>query len=125
MLWMTIWAMILVWPIWWSSVPIWLCLLIDLGILVWLALALRKNRWANRRTLSYREGGWLLNTENQELRLSLSREFYSNPWLTVLVFRTDEHRRLTQVILPDSADKDELRCLRVFLKNIPQTDVTA
>lgn len=121
-IWIIVWGFTLMGPVWLSALPAWSCVFIDLGVLVWILKALQRHWWIGERCLSYREGRWVIDSDSEQLMVELDGEFYSNRWLTVLIFRSNEAGNMVLVVLPDSADKDELRRLRSFLQNPPQAE---
>ena len=122
-LWITAWALLLLWPIWFSALPWWLCLIIDIGVLIWMVVTLRKHQWHPEKSLSYGEGVWILKQGggDKEERLTIIGEFYLSQWLIVLNCKNLTGKRVDLILLPDSTDKDSLRRLRVLLKQMPKS----
>ena len=118
--WIVGFGVLLLWPIWFSRLPWWLCLCADTVVLVWLLLSLRRHCFQGDRHLSFREGGWQLQQNGSQLGLTLIGEIYSNAWLTVVKFRKQTGGSLVFIIAPDSASADERRQLRVLLRHYPQ-----
>ncbi|MGQ9425880.1 protein YgfX [Gilvimarinus sp. F26214L] len=101
--------------VWLSALPYWACLVVDAGILLGLPLSVRPHLWPGSRQLSY-QGEWRWISDVEAERLELRGEFLVTPWLIVLQFVSAEGRRRPLILLPDSADADDLRRLRVLLR---------
>ena len=110
--------------IWFSILPVWFCFLADLGIAVWMYLSLQRHWWVGKRQLTYHQGKWTLIQHNQATPVQLYGEFYTSPYLIVLVLLRDNKRRVNLVILPDNVAHDARRQLRVLLNQVSRQDIT-
>ena len=119
-IWIVAWAILLLWPIWFSALPWWVCLLVDCGVVVWMFVSLRKHHWDADKVLVYSHDSWTLKHGDQQQQLTLYGEFYLSQWLIVLNFKSSTGKRTDLILLPDSTDKDSLRRLRVLLKQMPK-----
>lgn len=114
--------------IWFSALPIILCVVIDALVIVSAYGQVRDHWLVGNRQLSFNEGRWTLVHRGQVLPVALKSEFYFSPWMIVLAFRqVDDSKQSGKwgknhflLILPDCVSADEWRLLRVFLKSMPQ-----
>lgn len=64
------------------------------------------------------EGEWIVTTaKTGECRGRLAQDSVVLPWLTVLVFKLEDGRRRSAVLLPDNVDVEGFRQLRVRLRH--------
>lgn len=62
---------------------------------------------------------WFLQLKaGEEVDARLYGEYTVTPWLIVLRFKTVDKRKFTVVVLVDSGGEDEIRRLRVFLRQL-------
>ncbi|MEX1032067.1 MAG: protein YgfX [Cellvibrionaceae bacterium] len=101
--------------VWFSALPWWLCLLVDVAVLADLLWSLRQHYRLGRRQLRYVDGRWWLADHRGEESLELIGEYLVTPWLLVLRFKRSAGSA-TLVLPPDSAATDDLRRLRVLLR---------
>ena len=67
----------------------------------------------------YKDELWLLQLKDgREVDASLCGEYTVTGWLLVLRFRIAAGGKVTVVVLADSGDKDEIRQMRVYLKQL-------
>lgn len=102
--------------VWFSALPAWACLLMDLLLLGALYFNLRRHWRAGIRQLRFDGEGWWLADRSGEQPLDLRGERLVTSWLIVLNFITAAGRRIALVLPPDSASADDLRRLRVALR---------
>ena len=103
-----------------SILPLW----IKAGLIVVIALALGRFVWRYgwRRgrgfiaRLERLDGGWRLEMGDGALHRASLTGGYAHPGLVILNFRLASGRRRSLALLPDAADPDTLRRLRVWLR---------
>ena len=62
---------------------------------------------------------WLLRLrDGSEVYAVLKGEYTVTSWLIVIRFKIVEGKKVTVVVLPDSAEADEIRRMRVYLKQL-------
>lgn len=102
--------------VWFSALPWWVSLSLDLLVLFSLLKALRRQWSVGVRRLRYDGQTWTLAEAGSEQCLELAGERLVTPWLIVLGFLTQAGKRISLVLPPDSASRDDLRRLRVALR---------
>lgn len=109
-------ALLNLWVLWpWGWAARVLAGLLALGLMVHLLYRARLRRRVSGR-LSYAAGRWAWQQGAVTESLTPRGEFLVWPWLIILRFGVDGKRpSRTLVLLPDSANADDLRRLRVLL----------
>ena len=103
-----------------SSLP----LGIKAGLIAGIALALFRfgqqygYRWGRGfiARIDLLDGGWLLETGDGTLHRAALTGGYAHPGIVILNFRLENGRRRSLALLPDAADAEALRRLRVWLR---------
>lgn len=91
-------------------------------IIVCLYHSLREHCWHLGRAIQSarlrKDNSWLLSIAGEdEVRAELLPGCLVQPWLTVLVFRLPNRRKVSLLLLKDNAERDSFRRLRVRLKH--------
>ena len=102
------------------SLPLW----IKAGLIVAIALALGRFTWryGYRRgrgfiaRIELLDGVWRLETGDGTLHRAGLTDGYAHPGIVILNFRLESGGRRSLVLLPDAADSEALRRLRVWLR---------
>lgn len=85
-------------------------------LLLWHLRYRYRGRACEAGELAFDRGLWTWHSKGEIRSLALAGELLVWPWLIILPFReTTGPRRWHLVLLPDSADADDLRRLRVLL----------
>ena len=103
-----------------SNLPLW----IKAGLTVAIALALGRFAWqyGDRRGhgfiagLELLDGGWRLEMGDGSLHRAGLTDGYAHPGIVILNFRLTDGGRRSLALLPDAADAEALRQLRVWLR---------
>lgn len=101
---------------WFATLPFSLRLGIDALVLASLCLAVLRYAREPLRELRYDASGWRLLNEGKSLVLRPRGAFVVTPWLLVMPLVSEEGKRLSLVLAADSAERDQLRRLRVALR---------
>lgn len=109
-----------------SSLPLW----IKAGWIAGIALALFRFEWqyGYRRArgfiarLELLDGVWLLETGDGTLHRAGLCGSYAHPGIVILNFRLESGERRSLALLPDAADAEALRQLRVWLRTRREED---
>lgn len=109
-----------------SSLPLW----VKVGLIVAIALALGRFAWqyGNRRgrgfiaRLELLDGGWRLETGDGSAYRAALTGGYAHPGIVILNFRLESGGPRSLALLPDAADTEALRRLRVWLRIRPDDD---
>ena len=102
------------------SLPLW----IKAGLIVAIALAVGRFTWqyGNRRgrgfiaRIELLDGGWRLEMGDGSLHRAGLTGGYAHPGIVILNFRLESDGRRSLALLPDAADAEAVRRLRVWLR---------
>ena len=111
-----------------ASLPLWA----KAGFIVGTILSLRHfvTRYGNRhgrgfiRRIELLDGRWRLETGDGTQHRARFDGGYAHPQLVIVNFRLDNGQRRALTLLPDAADTDALRALRVWLRTQREADET-
>jgi len=120
-----LWAMIAVLI---AAIPLWLKVSVSIGLGVVLIRFWVSNgqyrRQASIVRIAWIDGRWHLETSSGALLAAELIDGYSHPSIVILNFRLETKQRRSLTLLPDSADTDSLRRLRVLLRIRRETATT-
>lgn len=108
--------------IWLIALPWLISAALSVAIVVSLLISVYRHVWRGERVLTLTEGRWQLHSNGRVVNVVPRAGYFVTPWLIILPLDR-EPKRLTSpnsmalVLLPDSADMNELRQLRVILKS--------
>ena len=79
--------------------------------------------WRNRESIvalraPAEDGLWHLQTRHGQTELARLGECFVTPWLIALRFKTPSRKNYSVVVLPDSGVVDEIRRMRVYLRQL-------
>lgn len=92
-----------------------------LAVLIALHFGFSWRRHWRRSFLIYDSCGWRYRDAERDWIMHPAGENVIWPWLLILNFRTDSGRRLSLVLPPDAAVRQDLRRLRILLRHITPT----
>lgn len=107
-------AAAIVWLIHW---PWWLSGAISTAVLLSAFVSWSHHRWKGEKELQYSEGRWYWLVDYDKTEMLLAGEYFVSSWMIVMRFKpVDRFKKQALVLLSDSADKQDLRRLRVLLR---------
>ncbi|WP_460241191.1 protein YgfX [Aurantivibrio infirmus] len=103
--------------VWFSSLPLWFCVLVDLLIICHGLYLLRKHSAVGACALVFFEGAWSMLAQDKKIPLNLVGEAFVSTFLIILHFKTEQGNLICLHFLNDNTSNDDLRKLRVCLNH--------
>jgi len=110
--------------VWLCGLSVWLKCLLTMMLLCAGVWQHQKLKQLPCRAIGFEQEQWWLLIQNNKIMIELVNEQLVLSWLVVLSFRVnkpgekDSGKKMTLALWPDMADADDLRRLRVFLRNL-------
>ena len=105
-----------------------LAIRLPLSALIGISLLLNYARYGNSRSRWFidridcsADGQWTLRTTAGTIKTVSLSSSYVHPYIVILSFASGKFSRYPLVLLPDSADSNTVRRLRVYLQHLPKS----
>ncbi len=101
------------------TIPIVVRLLIAIAVLISFVYHWRTREPVTTLRAPIKDDLWLLQLKDgTDIYARLIGEYTVTTWLIVVRFKALDRRKYTLVVLPDSGDEDEIRRMRVYLRQL-------